>query len=317
MSQTSRDRAVRAETPGTVLPRVAANEPDPGRNERWHALVGGTRFTLLFTGVIGGLLLYGWQKRGDVYLAPDQGVGYVLGIVGATMMLLLLLYPLRKHAGWMRRFGQVRHWFRMHMVLGVVGPLCILYHCNFQPGSMNSNVALFSMILVAGSGLVGRYFYTRVHYGLYGKKADLMRLTDDAAEMMKSLNDVFEVAPALRESLLLVGEKAQRTPHALAGSFLNVICVSARSRWYGLLARFRLRRALNVVARRRRLDGVQLRELREASRFYLGSYLETTRRVAGFSFYERLFALWHILHLPLFLMLLISGVVHVYAVHLY
>ena len=40
-------------------------------------------------------------------------------------------------------------------------------------------------------------------------------------------------------------------------------------------------------------------------------------KVAGFSFFERLLSMWHILHMPLFVMLLIAGIVHVYAVHMY
>jgi hypothetical protein len=41
------------------------------------------------------------------------------------------------------------------------------------------------------------------------------------------------------------------------------------------------------------------------------------RRVAGFAFYERLFGLWHVLHVPLFVMLLVTAVAHVVAVHRY
>ena len=40
-------------------------------------------------------------------------------------------------------------------------------------------------------------------------------------------------------------------------------------------------------------------------------------RVAQFSFYERLFALWHVFHLPIFFMMVISALVHVLAVHMY
>ena len=53
-------------------------------------------------------------------------------IIGGSMMLLLLLYPLRKQARFMRNAGPVKLWFRMHMTFGVLGPVCILYHCDFQ-----------------------------------------------------------------------------------------------------------------------------------------------------------------------------------------
>ena len=41
------------------------------------------------------------------------------------------------------------------------------------------------------------------------------------------------------------------------------------------------------------------------------------RQMLELHFYERLFAFWHLMHLPLFIMLIITGFVHVYAVHAY
>ena len=41
------------------------------------------------------------------------------------------------------------------------------------------------------------------------------------------------------------------------------------------------------------------------------------RRMAEYKMYARLFSLWHVLHIPLFFMLLIAGVVHVIAINVY
>jgi hypothetical protein len=40
-------------------------------------------------------------------------------------------------------------------------------------------------------------------------------------------------------------------------------------------------------------------------------------RVAQYNAYERVFALWHVAHLPFVYLLVISAVVHVIAVHAY
>jgi hypothetical protein len=45
--------------------------------------------------------------------------------------------------------------------------------------------------------------------------------------------------------------------------------------------------------------------------------LEAGRRMAEYKMYARLFSLWHVLHIPLFFMLLIAGVVHVIAINVY
>ena len=42
------------------------------------------------------VLVAGWFLPLDRYLSPRQGAGYWLGILGGSMMLLLLIYPLRK-----------------------------------------------------------------------------------------------------------------------------------------------------------------------------------------------------------------------------
>ena len=46
-------------------------------------------------------------------------------------------------------------------------------------------------------------------------------------------------------------------------------------------------------------------------------YTLALRRTAAFKVYERLFSLWHVLHLPLFFMMIITAVIHIFAVHLY
>ena len=42
------------------------------------------------------LVLAGYATRQWSPLSPESGMGYWLGIIGASMMLALLLYPLRK-----------------------------------------------------------------------------------------------------------------------------------------------------------------------------------------------------------------------------
>ena len=50
---------------------------------------------------------------------------------------------------------------------------------------------------------------------------------------------------------------------------------------------------------------------------YIDKRLAATRRVAEFEWYERLFSLWHALHIPLIFMLIIAAVIHVIAVNVY
>ena len=65
-----------------------------------------------------------------------------------------------------------------------------------------------------------------------------------------------------------------------------------------------------VVARDRK-------KIWRAAAHYVREFTVLTGRVAQFSLYERLFALWHILHLPIFFLMVLSAIVHVLAVHMY
>ena len=133
---------------------------------------------LILFSIVTVLLLFGWFTQDKSYLSPEDGLGYYFGIVGGSLMLLLSLYSFRKKYRFMRNWGAVKYWFSAHMFMGVLGPVFILFHANFSMGSTNSSLALWSMIIVASSGLIGRYLYKKIHYGLYGRYASLTYLKE-------------------------------------------------------------------------------------------------------------------------------------------
>lgn len=250
------------------------------------------------------VIYLGWQSSAERPLTAEHGLGYALGIVGGSLMLLLLLYPLRKHLRLMRHWGPVKFWFRLHMLFGVLGPVCILFHSSFSLGSMNSNIALFCMLAVASSGLVGRYFYTRIHHGLYGRKATLDELVEHAAALSRSLPTLASDLPQMMARISQYETLARQTPAGIIGSLILLFSLGFRT-WTCYLSLWRnFARELPADERR-----AQLR--------HLGARLECVRKIAEFNFYTKLFSAWHILHFPLFLMLIVSGLVHVVAVHMY
>ncbi len=273
--------------------------------------------TLLLYGLVALVLYLGWQNREDSYLTAESGDGYWLGIIGGSLMLLLLLYPLRKKARFMRAMGPIKYWFRAHMVFGVVGPACVLFHANFQLGSVNSTFALICMLLVAGSGLVGRYFYTKIHYGLYGRRLTLEKLHNDAAVLKEKLAESVISTPQVMEPLNAHEAKALTPSQGVLDSAFRLLTLGIRIRWTHLLIRRRIERFLKAEAQRRGWSAAQLRIRRKATNRYVRAHFSAVRRVAEFSFYERLFSLWHLLHLPLFLMMVVAAIVHILAVHMY
>lgn len=273
--------------------------------------------TLLFGAAMLFLIYAGWRNRTETYLTAESGTGYALGIIGASLMLLLLLYPLRKRVRIMRYLGPVKFWFRSHMMLGVIGPICILYHAGFKLGSMNSNIALFCMITVASSGLIGRYFYRKIHYGLYGRKASLKELLDDESLRKNRLTEILDAAPKFKQELQSIQSWEPRIERGVLYAGIRIILFALYSHWLQIRLLLRVDQAIRSHSKRMNWTPVQVKHQRRIMGRYLGEFFAATRKVAGFSFFERMFSLWHLLHLPLFIMMVITGIVHVIAVHMY
>lgn len=259
----------------------------------------------------------GWLARDKMLVDPEHGLGYWLGIIGGSMMLILLIYPLRKRIRFLKILGSTKDWFRMHMVFGLCGPLLVLYHCNFQVQSFNSTVALYSMLLVAGSGIIGRYFYARIHRGLYGQKMSLQELQ---VELEKSLENSHGVAALMPD---LVTEMGRLSNEFQGDKVTGTIGVRQSLKW--TVQRYAIHFSLHRLAGRElQAKAAQsstlakdYKRLRSSASSYVSSYVSLLGRVAQFSFYDRLFSLWHVFHLPIFFIMVLAALVHVLAVHMY
>ena len=270
----------------------------------------GYSLTLIAVGV-------GWLLRDQALINPEDGLGYWLGIIGGSMMLVLILYPLRKRIRALRFLGKTTHWFKAHMILGVLGPVLVLFHSNFQLGSFNSRVALYCMLLVAGSGVIGRHIYAGIHSGLYGDKTSLEELRLKLAKSLEQSAGMTAFLPRFAAQLQALSEDVQGD--SLTGSMGLRSSVIWTIRKYPV--RFSLwRTARNEIAERAASSqsvAANRGKLKRASSAYIRHFIRLVGRVAQFTLYERLFSLWHVLHMPLFFMMVISALLHVLAVHMY
>jgi hypothetical protein len=263
------------------------------------------------------LLYYGWTAHLERYIDPNRGLGYALGIIGGTLMLVLLAYSLRKRWTRLEFLGSTPSWFKFHMVLGVAGPLCILYHSNFTTGATNSNVALFSMLTVAGSGVIGRYIYAHIHNGLYGRRVELGEL-QTGAETLRSISGRIAFVPELitrlesAEQRLLIAGPRLAVLGFMKPFVVAVATMRARRRLHGYV-----RRSLHAKASHSAVVHAEEQRMCQRALAYVDRRLTATRRVAEFEGYERLSSLWHSLHIPLIFVMVIAAIIHVIAVHLY
>jgi len=81
-----------------------------------------------------------------------------------------------------------------------------------------------------------------------------------------------------------------------------------------------LKRLRIVLREKRKREGLTRREatrLGKIARKELSAHIDSALKVAEFSLYERFFSLWHLFHFPLFLILVVTALIHVVAVHMF
>ena len=279
----------------------------------------GVLFTTMFYAVACFIIYAGWCFREYELITAERGAGYYFGIIGTVLMLLLFVYPMRKRIHALAFLGSNKLWFRLHIAFGIVGPVFVLFHTNFVLGSLNSQVALFSMMVVALSGVVGRYIYVRFHYGLTERIVNLTELCDNLEQEKEelSINQLFMNIPEAKKELFDFAEKILKPP----GSFVNSIGRIVIAGWQAQLVHWKMRRIIRTYLHNLS-DGHELsiskkRQIRRQFRNRIRRFFTLAFRVTKLNFYERAFALWHVLHVPLVFLMAVAVVVHVIAVHLF
>lgn len=288
--------------------RTPEKVPKPG-----NLLAGDTLVYLLLAALV--WLTWFISQRG--YFEAGDDVGYWLGVVGGSMMLLLFSYPLRKHFKFAQNWGRVKWWFLLHMMLGVGGPLLILLHSTFRIGSLNAGVALYSMVIVALSGVVGRFIYARVHRGLRGELTGFKELQARAKLDQDEVRSRLAFAPTVEADLKAFEQAELQAPAGWLTYFRQVFWLPIKQWIVYRRCVHDLRMPIRKLARHGQWSHADLMRREAMSRKLVRRYLTAVVRVAQYTAYDRLFSLWHVAHIPFVYLLVISAVVHVIAVHAY
>ncbi len=286
---------------------------------------------LLFIAIAGAITVLGYfVLYPQTLFKPGERMfdtGYNLGLVGGIMMLVMLLYSARKRFRFLQNWGPLPIWFRWHMVLGILGPTTIIFHSTyhvyipyFHPtGSPNAAVAMFSMLIVSASGTFGRFFYTKIHHGLYGR---LTTVNEIRAELEQSgdVESRFSFAPEVEKSMEDFHARAESYAKQPNVMFTNFVAIGLQAKKLSWSLSREVRRKLRAQAAEQHFSPAQRTEMEKQIHDYqqtIESYLHAVRDAAQFGTYERMFSWWHIFHIPLVYMMLFSAFYHVYAVHAY
>ncbi len=263
--------------------------------------------------VLIAIVMFAWAVRHDGLYTSNSNFAYWLGVIGGSLMLVLLIYPLRKRFRFLAILGPLKHWFRFHLVAGIMGPLIVLFHSTFRVGSFNAAIALACMLLVVMSGIVGRFIYRKIHHGLFGSRATAEELQRTLEQQVKALQPVLLRLPMVEREIGRFTNLASLQPQGRWQRALRLASLG----WQRQLTSRRVRRAIAGYARKFGNHGEATNtHLLELART-IDDTLKAILRTAQFSTYEKLFSLWHVVHIPFLCLLVATAIIHVVAVHAY
>jgi len=287
--------------------------PRAARSRRPREAGGDAYFLVLVAALLAAAVVLARSGR----FTAGSSLGYGIGVAGGIAMLLLFAYPLRKRWRPLRDFGTTRFWFAFHMMLGIAGPLLIIIHSTLRFGSLNATVALASMALVAGSGIVGRFLYSRIHHGLYGRRETLADLRERAGLDSEAVRSKLAFAPRVAARLEAFARSAFATGEDGLAHPLQFLALGWRAKTARRQCTVEAVQALRLYAETERWPAEKLRRRIHSRRALIAAHLLEVQRVAQFGVFERLFSWWHVLHVPLVYMMVLAAVAHVVAVHMY
>ncbi|HTV25554.1 MAG TPA: hypothetical protein VMG12_42955 [Polyangiaceae bacterium] len=92
-------------------------------------------------------------------LSPSSNLGHGYGIAGTALILTNLLYLVRRRFARLS-LGSLRAWLDVHAFTGLFGAMLVMFHSAFQVRSGIAMVTVGALLVVIGTGLLGRYLYS-------------------------------------------------------------------------------------------------------------------------------------------------------------
>ena len=245
-------------------------------------------------------------------LKPSGRIGIALGLLGFSLFLVIFLYPLRKRISWLAKRGSAKHWLDFHVICGTLAPFIIMFHASFKFQGV-AGMAFWSMVVVALSGIVGRYVYAQIPRTLHSTEISLKELEAMEAALSQEVSSKQVFAAEDLQLLLRIpsAEQVRKMPALVA--ILKMLAID--------LARpFRVARlrshALHGTRKIRSLGGLlpsgnlELEAAIAAAR----RRSSLSKRVAFLAKTQQVFHLWHVIHRPFSYSFAVLAIIHLVVV---
>ena len=226
--------------------------------------------------------------------------GHLLGVVGFVFMLMTeTLYSIRKRNMRAARWGRTETWLKLHIFTGIVGPYMVLIHSAWQFRGLAGLVTLF-MVVIVGSGFIGRYIYTLIPRTVSGIELDgpemTSRLDATTLAMQAQYDDETNLIHSLPRDLTELPVPSANPWSLIVGR----IFVTWRFNW-------------RWWRETRHLSGRQMKDLKRI----LDERRNLNYQMASTMLARRILALWHTIHVPIGIALFTLAFIHIFVAMYY
>ncbi len=219
-------------------------------------------------------------------LSPGRTISLYFGWIGFSMILLTNLYVFRKRIRLLSKWMSLPGWLNFHIFCGLLGPTFIVFHTNFKVGGLVA-ISFWSMVIVAVSGIVGRYFYVQI----VKVKGELQESYLNAEKELARIAHSFGLKA---EMLMLAKQRALHLSGLRAQSVTGMSAV-----------------AHSMVGDVRLMFGGLTQLVPKPARKSLKQLTIAKRREIYFEAFRQYLGYWHSFHLPFAYFMYAVAVIHI------
>jgi hypothetical protein len=230
---------------------------------------------------------------------PNKGIWHMVGIIGGVCFAVMMTYSIRKRFAFMMDVGSLRSWLDVHMFLGIVGAVLTTTHTTYKLGGLVS-ISFWCMVIVATSGLLGRYLYGWIPHQVSGKELEM----EEVRAYLAATEDEIRSAWGKNPRITAYYDRISGPPTSDTD---NAVVAIVKMFAYDLANTFLIGKIWVELLTSEELPPAAKKEI-----FHLIRQKNNMLRSRNFlSTAQRLLHYWHVLHKPLAVMMFIVMFLHI------
>jgi len=269
-----------------------------------------TTLTLLGALILVPIAIYGFSYYAtelsqrffhDKYdlLKPSGTIGHGLGIAGTLMITIgVVTYIIRKRVRRFMQMGALKYWLYFHIFMCTVGPILILMHSTLKFGGIAS-ISFWSMVIVVGSGVIGRVIYLQIPRTIHGDEVSANQLRIEYDRITNSIQSTASIPQSVLNNINDLPSSNYFKNMSISNLIPGIIKTNFTNK--------RLLREIKSTLKSKDVPKGSIRQIISLCK----SQITLSRRIGLLTTMNKLFKYWHIAHLPFAIIMLVTVILHI------